>query len=219
MTGGTSARVHIARPNDLADSGWFAGVHDIQVAGTSPRTDEALRACRATRPDVLVVHSRTPRNPVELVAAARDERLAPSVVIGDQLGARTFLGFACAGASGFATAAPGELTEAVRCVAEGEVAFSSDLTRTLVGALRQHERASALRSSGPLNRLTPREWEVLDWLREGLSTAQIAERLYVTPSTVRGYVARIMQALHAHSRQEALAVVDRLFMGDQLAPR
>jgi DNA-binding NarL/FixJ family response regulator len=52
--------------------------------------------------------------------------------------------------------------------------------------------------------LTPREWEVGELLREGLSTAEIAERLGVSPVTVRRHVSMLLRKLEVESRDAAV---------------
>jgi DNA-binding NarL/FixJ family response regulator len=56
--------------------------------------------------------------------------------------------------------------------------------------------------------LTSREWEVLDMLCEELSTAEIAERLSLSPVTVRRHVSETMRKLGARDRAEAVALVE-----------
>ena len=58
--------------------------------------------------------------------------------------------------------------------------------------------------------LTPRQLEVLTYLADGLSTKQIAERLWLSGATVRNHVSAILAALEAHSRLEAVAHARRL---------
>jgi PAS domain S-box-containing protein len=57
----------------------------------------------------------------------------------------------------------------------------------------------------PFNELTAREREVLIFLAEGLSTRSIAQRLVISPNTVRNHIQHILQKLHVHSRAEAVA--------------
>jgi DNA-binding NarL/FixJ family response regulator len=59
------------------------------------------------------------------------------------------------------------------------------------------------------SRLTPRERDVLGLLAEGLGTAAIAERLYISPKTVGTHVQRILAKLEMHSRAEAVAFAYR----------
>jgi RNA polymerase sigma factor (sigma-70 family) len=56
--------------------------------------------------------------------------------------------------------------------------------------------------------LTPREWEVLELLRAGLSTAEIAARLSISQVTVRRHIARMLKALRVSDRGEAVRLLD-----------
>ena len=56
--------------------------------------------------------------------------------------------------------------------------------------------------------LSPREAEVLDLLRQGLSTGLVARRLFVSPVTVRSHIASVVKKLNAQNRDEALRMFD-----------
>ena len=62
----------------------------------------------------------------------------------------------------------------------------------------------------PEDLLTPRQLEILGYLADGLNTARIAERLWLSPATVRNHVSAILGALGCHSRIEAVARARRL---------
>jgi PAS domain S-box-containing protein len=70
-----------------------------------------------------------------------------------------------------------------------------------------HRASEAAPNAHP--HLTPRQNEVLHLLARGRSTAQIAEELHLSTDTVRNHVRRMLRALDAHSRIEALAVAHR----------
>jgi NarL family two-component system response regulator LiaR len=116
-----------------------------------------------------------------------------------------------AGASGFLTkdmeidALPRALIGALR----GEAAISRELSMRLVEHLRSvpESRIGLRPVRSPL---TPREWEVLELLAEGLTTEQMAERLVLATETVRSHVKNILRKLNARSRQEAVATVQRM---------
>ncbi|HEX3454986.1 MAG TPA: LuxR C-terminal-related transcriptional regulator [Gaiellaceae bacterium] len=74
------------------------------------------------------------------------------------------------------------------------------------GVVRHREEMAAPK---PHPHLTPRQNEVLHLLAHGRSTAQIAEELHLSTDTVRNHVRRMLRALGAHSRVEALAVAHR----------
>jgi DNA-binding NarL/FixJ family response regulator len=56
--------------------------------------------------------------------------------------------------------------------------------------------------------LTDREWEVLEFLHDGMSTAEIAARLSISPVTVRRHVSEILKKLRVTSREEAVKLMD-----------
>jgi DNA-binding NarL/FixJ family response regulator len=56
--------------------------------------------------------------------------------------------------------------------------------------------------------LTAREWEVLDLMRQGLSTRRIADRLFITPATVRSHVAAVMKKLGVSAREDVIRLVN-----------
>ena len=56
--------------------------------------------------------------------------------------------------------------------------------------------------------LTPREWQVLEGLRDGLSTEDLAERLYVSPVTVRSHVSAILKKLKVPDRAAAIKLLN-----------
>ena len=73
--------------------------------------------------------------------------------------------------------------------------------------------AALLRRRLPLMRqrgveLTDREWEVLEYLHDGLSTAEIAERMTISPVTVRRHVSEILKKLRVTTREEAVQLLD-----------
>jgi DNA-binding NarL/FixJ family response regulator len=116
-----------------------------------------------------------------------------------------------AGASGYLLkdTDPGRLPFALRGVLEGEAA----LPRGLVARLIEEFRTRGKRRRLPLMRqrgveLTEREWEVLEMLHEGLSTAQIAERMSISPVTVRRHVSEILKKLRVTSRAEAIKLFE-----------
>ena len=116
-----------------------------------------------------------------------------------------------AGASGYLLKDidPARLPHALQGVLEGEAAMPRTLVARVLEEFRS--RGSRKRVLLPGRRppeLTPREWEVLELMREGLATAAIAERLFVEPVTVRTHVAAILRKLHVPDRKSALRLFD-----------
>ena len=117
-----------------------------------------------------------------------------------------------AGASGFMLkdAAPPELVNAVRTVARGESLLAPAVTRSLIGRFAERVRPSAASPERDrLKVLAPREHEVLLLLSEGLSNAEIATELFISPETVKTYVSRILAKLHLRDRVQAVGLAYR----------
>ena len=109
---------------------------------------------------------------------------------------------------------PGRLGAALRGVLSGEAALPRALVARLIGEFRAVERRPSLpfvRERGA--KLTTREWEVLDLLRDGSTTAAIAHRLGVADVTVRRHVSAILAKLRLPDRK----AMSRLFDEERAA--
>jgi len=102
---------------------------------------------------------------------------------------------------------PRRLPLALQGVLDGEAALPRGLVAKLIEEFR-HREQTGVRPHGPLAELTSREWEVLDLMRQGLSTVDIAARLYVSPVTVRSHVSAVLRKLHVADRQAAVRVAE-----------
>jgi DNA-binding NarL/FixJ family response regulator len=109
-----------------------------------------------------------------------------------------------AGASGYLLKEmdPARLPHALSDVLNGEAALPRTLVTRLIDELRDRtpRRRKAL-AEGPYAELTSREWQVLDLLRQELSTAEIARRLVLSPVTVRTHVNSILRKVRAPDRE------------------
>ncbi|MEA2843439.1 MAG: two-component system, cell cycle sensor histidine kinase and response regulator CckA [Actinomycetota bacterium] len=96
-----------------------------------------------------------------------------------------------------------ELVSAVRAAYHGETTISQEELQRVLAKVRSED------ASGRSTHLTAREEEVLACLREGLTNAKVAERLGVSPNTVRNHVQRILYKLDVHSKLEAVVATSR----------
>jgi DNA-binding NarL/FixJ family response regulator len=116
-----------------------------------------------------------------------------------------------AGASGYLLKDidPGRLPLALEAVLAGEAALPRGLVSRLVDEFRARSarrRLLAGRTRGA--QLTDREWDVLDLLRDGHTTAEIAGRLTITPVTVRRHISEILRKLRVRDRAAAVRLLD-----------
>jgi NarL family two-component system response regulator LiaR len=116
-----------------------------------------------------------------------------------------------AGAAGFISKEVdiGSLPRALEGVRVGEAAISRRLTKRVIEQLRSAQAGSY--GMRPVKSpLTAREWEVIDLLKATRSTDEIAAELVLSTETVRSHVKNILRKLEVRSRQEAVAVADRM---------
>jgi DNA-binding NarL/FixJ family response regulator len=182
---------------------------DIEVAAEAEDGERAVAVAGRTRPDVVVMDIRMPR--LDGVAATR--RLlaeldpAPQVLMvttfDDDAALYEALG---AGASGFLlkNAPPEQLVEAVRTIASGEGLLSPGVTRRVLEEFARRSPPSASPPPDSLSELTEREVEVLRLVARGLSNAEIAEELVITPGTAKTHVRRILMKLGLRNRVQAV---------------
>lgn len=174
----------------------------------------AVAAALRERPDVCLLDVHMPRGTgVEAAAAIRAQLPETQVVMltGSSDDDDLFEALE-AGASGYLLKGidPGLLGSALRDVLRGEAALAPALAARVIGEFRARGRRRARGLVRPEeDDLTSREWEVLDCLSEGLSTARIAERLFISETTVRRHIGSILKKLHVSTRQAAVEVAAR----------
>ncbi len=180
---------------------------DLELVGEAADGQEALDVVRRTRPDVVVMDVRMPV--MDGIEALRRIVADPALNSTRVIVLTTFelddyvFDALRAGASGFLIkdSDPGELVHAIRVVAQGEALLSPTVTRRVISEFAA--RPTARHSPHPhIGTLTEREREIMRWVAEGLSNEEIAERLVVSPATVRTHVSRAMVKLHARDRAQ-----------------
>jgi two-component system nitrate/nitrite response regulator NarL len=103
---------------------------------------------------------------------------------------------------------PARLGPALRGLLNGEALLPRPLVAKLIAEFRDQSARRRLPIFGPRGvQLTRREWQVLEFLRDGLTTREIAARLFVSRSTVRTHIAAILRKMDAPTREAALELL------------
>ncbi|WP_407319636.1 response regulator transcription factor [Isoptericola halotolerans] len=176
---------------------------DIEVVGEAADGRDGLALVRRTVPDVVLMDVRMPR--MDGIEATRGIVADPALRGVRVLVLTTFdedehvFAAIRAGAAGYLLkdVAPADLRAAVRTVAAGDSLLSPAVTARVMRAVVAGPPPSA---TSPLDALSDREREVLAAVGRGLTNAEIAAELYLSPATARTYVSRLLARLEARDR-------------------
>jgi DNA-binding NarL/FixJ family response regulator len=205
-------RVVIADDQALIRAGFrvlIDGSVGLSVVGEAGTGEEAIALAKSERADVVLMDIRMPG--LDGLEATRrisaDEDLAGVkilVLTTFEVDEYVYLALR-AGASGFLGKGvePEDLLGAIRLVAAGESLLSPAATRSLIASfLAQPSRIAVAGAPSQLARLTERERELVALVAEGLSNDEIAERLVISPLTVKTHVNRAMTKLELRDRAQ-----------------
>jgi DNA-binding NarL/FixJ family response regulator len=186
---------------------------DIQAVGEAGSAVEALAQIALLRPEVVTVGVTLPDgNGLDLVRDLRDRYPDLGIVVLTMHGDDSVLFSALdRGASAFVSkhADAAEILAAIRHSAAAASSFAA-------AGLAQAMRRRAAQPQSPL--LSAREFQVLELLRDGCSIPQVGNRLHLSLSTAKTYVARLYDKLGAANRAQALMTAVRLGLLEEDAP-
>ncbi len=207
-----SVRVVIADDQELVRTGFRVILNsepDIEVVGEAGDGRQVIEAAQRRGPDVVLMDIRMPH--LDGLEATRrivtDPEEGPRVLILTTFDLDEYVYEALrSGASGFLLKdGPAEqLITAIHIVAEGEALLALQITRRLIAEFAR--RPPRTHSPEQLKALTGRELEVLKLVARGLSNAEIADELYVSETTVRTHVGRILMKLGLRDRVQAVVM-------------
>lgn len=204
---GKLIRVLIADDHPPTRAGVRAALEEEEFVMCAEVADSlaAIEAALRERPDICLLDIHMPGSGIKAAAEITSRLPGAAVVMLTFSDQESDLFDALrAGASGYLLKDidPARLPHALRSVLAGEVALPRTLVTRVIEEFRgrdRHRKLPFLRERGA--KLTNREWEVLELLRDELSTAEIAERMFVSKVTVRGHVASILKKLRVPNRE------------------
>lgn len=209
----TSSTVVIVDDHPLAREGLRAVLSRrtaLDIVGSAPDAEEAVRLCTALRPDLVLLDIRLGSGPDGLQAARRIRQQSPATRIlmltmhdtADYVRAAVE-----AGATGYVLkdARVDDLVAAIEDVLAGRPVFPMDLvTQALASPVRSVDTDTAR-----LARLTVREREILDLVASGATNKTIARALGISPGTVKVHVERVIGKLGVTDRTQAAVLATR----------
>jgi DNA-binding NarL/FixJ family response regulator len=211
----TATTVVLAEDQPIVRAGFRALLDsrsDIDVVGEAATGEEALEQVRALRPDVVVMDIRMPE--MDGLEATRRITSDPALRETRVLVLTTFeldeyvFGALDAGASGFLLKGgePADLVHAIRVIAGGESLLAPSVTRRLIDSYVSRPQPSSKKEHEGLDELTSREREVLGLIATGLTNAEIAQALHLSPLTAKTHVSRILMKLGARDRVQLVVM-------------
>jgi DNA-binding NarL/FixJ family response regulator len=172
----------------------------------------AVEAALAQEPDVCLLDIRMPGGGIAAASEiARDLPDAAIVMLTVSRDDADLFDALRAGACGYLLKDVDRsgLPEALRGALAGEAPLPANLVARLIEEFRERgRRKRLLLKKNPGVQLRNREWEVLELLRDGLSTAEIAQRLFIAEVTVRSHVSSILKKLRVPDREAAIQLLD-----------
>ncbi len=176
----------------------------MELVGEATDGEEAVALVAAVQPDVVLMDLNMPgMNGIEATRRITPASPSVGVLVVTMLDDESVFAAVRAGARGYLLkgAEAAETLRAIRAVGNGEVIFSPGVARRVM------EYWGAPKPPAPpeaFPELSEREREVLDLIARGLTNAAVAERLVITPKTVRNHISNIFSKLQVAHRSEAI---------------
>jgi len=179
------------------------------VCAEGASADEAIEAAVEHEPDAVLLDIHMPGNGIR--AAQQIHRRVPSsaiVMLTQSKDDDDLFDSLRGGAVGYLLkdGDPGTLSASLRGVLAGEAAMPASLVTRILQEFRKPARRH-FRSFSAAARLSPREWEVMELLGQGLSTEETAARLFLSPTTVRVHVSTVLRKLQVKDRESAFKLL------------
>jgi DNA-binding NarL/FixJ family response regulator len=185
----------------------------IELVGTAADGEEVVASAARERPDIVLMDLRMPR--CDGIEATRrlsaDQPEVKVIALTTYADDASVLGALRAGARGYLTkdAGAGDIRAAILAVHRGEATLDPTVQHHVVAAAIDGAAARPQQEAELPDGLTPREAEVLALIAGGLSNAEIAERLVVSPATVKSHINHLFAKASLRDRAHAVTYAYR----------
>jgi DNA-binding NarL/FixJ family response regulator len=190
----------------------------FKVVGEAGTGHEGLAMVKKLNPDLVIVDISLPdQSGIELARELRERVPETKIMIVSMHSKIDYIAEAFqAGATGYVVkeSASERLIQALECVAKGDYFLDSSVSHSVVENLMKSPLKAAKITDSDYATLTPREQEVMRQLAEGLSSKEVAEKLFISPKTVENHRANIMSKLGLHSTIELIRYAAKLGLID-----
>ena len=181
-----------------------------EVCAEGASAEEAVALVVEHLPDVALLDIHMPGSGIQ--AAREITRVAPQVAVvmlTQSAEEDDLFDSMRAGAQGYLLkdTDPARVADALRGVLAGEAAMSPRLVARIMDEFRAPGRRRFARRSRAAAKLSAREWEVMQLLGEGLTTDEVARRLFLSPTTVRVHVSTVLKKLRVTDRESAFKLL------------
>jgi DNA-binding NarL/FixJ family response regulator len=188
--------------------------HGLRVVAEASNAEDAVRLALAWEPDVCVLAITLPGHGIEAARRIKQSLPATKVVMITAVESEEDLFSALrAGADDYMlmSTPAHRLPQVIRAVIRGEAVLPRRLTARLIAEFRERgtRRRLVLPSAGGEVELTAREFEVLERLRRGDRTSEIAARLGISEVTIRRHVASVLRKLGMPNRRSAVELLEQ----------
>jgi DNA-binding NarL/FixJ family response regulator len=188
---------------------------DMLVLAEAESGEEAVRLAQSLQPDVVLMDvNMLGVNGIEATRRIAASDLETAILIITMFDDDTVFTAMQAGARGYLLkgAQGRETLRAIRAVASGDVIFSPGVAEQMMAYFARGLKAAP---DAPFPDLTPREREILELLAQGLTNMAIAEKLVLSPKTIRNQVSNVFSKLQVATRSEAIIKARQAGLGHQ----
>ena len=186
----------------------------FELVGEAGNGREGLRLAKKLKPDLVLVDMSLPdQSGIQLTRELKNASLKTRIMIITMHSKVDYIVKAFqAGATAYVVkeSAPERLIQGMDTVLEGEYFMDSSVSHKVVEKLMQFPKKEAKITNASYDTLTSREQEIMVFLAEGLSSKEIAEKLFISPKTVDNHRTNILRKLNLHSTIDLIRYAARL---------